>query len=507
VAGPRTVSAVTAVGAQRRPSSARWWAAFALAGLAGVALRVWTYRSTIGIPDSDEALVGLMVRHIIHGELPTFYYGQAFGGTQEDFLTVPGFVVFGSSWLALRIVPIALSAVAALLVWRVGRRTIGEPAAGIAGALFWIWPPFIIYKLTHQYGFYASDVVYSGLLLLLSLRIVEQPDRRRVGLFGLVFGLAVWQTIQIVPVAVPIVAWTVWKQPRALRQIWVAVPLALLGALPWIVWNLRHDWGSLSIPVDASTTYAHRLRLFFSPIVPMMLGLRAPFSQVGLLPGVLTTLVWAVLIGLFAFGAYRTRWRNVSLLYVVAAVFPFIYAINHLTFISYHPGYTVVLSPVLALLLAQLATNYWKGIVVLALALAVSVVTLHRMNTYNPGAANQPTKAPRQLAPLISTLDRLGIDRVYADYWLAYVLAFDSKERILAAQNEFRDVTFRNGIATPSDDLVPRIPAYERKVKASPRTAFVFFRQGLSSVPIVHRLEQHGYRRTVVGPFAVYSPG
>ncbi len=90
----------------------RWGITFVVAGIAGVALRVWVYRSALGVPNSDEAVVGLMTRHIIEGEFPTFFWGQAYGGSQEALLTVPGFAIAGSGWLALRIVPIALYAVA-----------------------------------------------------------------------------------------------------------------------------------------------------------------------------------------------------------------------------------------------------------------------------------------------------------------------------------------------------------------------------------------------------------
>jgi hypothetical protein len=134
--------------------------AVGVAGLVGSAVRVWIYRSSLGVPTSDEAVVRLMARHVLHGELPTFFWGQAYGGSQEALLTAPVFLTLGSGWLALRAVPIALSAVAAVLVWRVGRRTIGEPAATYAAALFWIWPPFLLFQLTHQLGFYGSDVVY-----------------------------------------------------------------------------------------------------------------------------------------------------------------------------------------------------------------------------------------------------------------------------------------------------------------------------------------------------------
>ena len=61
----------------------------ALVGLLGIALRIWTYRSTLGIPNADEAVVGLMARHVLDGELTTFYWGQAYGGSQEVLLTAP----------------------------------------------------------------------------------------------------------------------------------------------------------------------------------------------------------------------------------------------------------------------------------------------------------------------------------------------------------------------------------------------------------------------------------
>src|SRR5579864_6588455 len=100
----------------RRPTLNRWQIAFGLALLAGVALRVWVYRSRLGIPNSDEAAWGLMALHAMHGQFTTFLWGQAYGGSQESLLTVPVFWLFGPSWVALRAVPIALHAVAALLV-------------------------------------------------------------------------------------------------------------------------------------------------------------------------------------------------------------------------------------------------------------------------------------------------------------------------------------------------------------------------------------------------------
>jgi Dolichyl-phosphate-mannose-protein mannosyltransferase len=424
-------------------------------------------------------------------------------------------MIFGASLLALRAIPIALTAVTALLVWRVGRRTIGEPAAGVAGALFWIWPPFNLYQLTHQFDFYASNVFYCALLLLLALRVVEQPHRVRVGLFGLVIGLAFWQTGQIVPVAAGIVAWIIWKRPQSLRHLWIAAPLAVIGALPWIIWNAQHGWESLHQPPYGD--YLRSLRLLASPILPMMVGLRTPIEGSLLLPKALTYLIYVGFIVLFVVGAYMTRNRNASILYFVTAVFPFIYATSPKTLLILgRPRYIVVLTPLLALLVAQVATKFARAVAVLALAAVVSVVVVHRMDRWFLGAPKPITNAiglgprhavqwvPRDINPLISALEKLKVDHVYADYWLAYRLDFDSNERIVATESDFRHVTFEGGQAVPTPQPV-RFAAYERAVRRA-RHGFVFYSQIVRTVPIVQALERHGYRRYRVGKFIVYAP-
>ena len=215
-----------------------------------------------------------------------------------SLLTVPVFRIAGSSWLTLRLVPIALSVVAAIVVWRVGRRTIGEPAAGVAGGLAWIWPPFVIYKLTHQWGFYASGTLYSALVLLLTLRLAERPSKARAGTFGLVVGLALWQSAQLVPIVVTAIVWAVWRRRSVLRYAWIAAVFAVIGALPSIVWNVCNDWGSSMSPIEDTTTYLHRLHVFASPLLPMLLGLRTPFAEERLLPAIPTLLLYAAIAAL-----------------------------------------------------------------------------------------------------------------------------------------------------------------------------------------------------------------
>lgn len=125
----------------------------------GIGLRIWVLASPVGALDADEAVWGLMARHVLDGELTTFFWGQAYGGTQETLLTALVFAAAAPSVFALRVVPIAFFAVAAVLVWLVGRRVVSEPAARLAAVAFWIWPSYVVWKSTRAHGFYGAALV------------------------------------------------------------------------------------------------------------------------------------------------------------------------------------------------------------------------------------------------------------------------------------------------------------------------------------------------------------
>jgi hypothetical protein len=56
--------------------------------------------------DSDEAMLGLMARHLSHGEWSVFLWGQYYMGSLESILSAPILAIFGSSSITLRIIPL-----------------------------------------------------------------------------------------------------------------------------------------------------------------------------------------------------------------------------------------------------------------------------------------------------------------------------------------------------------------------------------------------------------------
>jgi len=192
------------------------------------------------------------------------------------------------------------------------------------------------------------------------------------------------------------------------------------------------------------------------------------------------------------------------MLYVVAIVFPFLYAISAWTVESSDPRYLIVLTPVLALLLAQLAIRPVVGVALVLGAGAISATALHNFYRGAQAQAAAATGAPADFKPLIRTLDRLGVHYVYSTHWVAYRLAFETNERIIAVKNDMTGVTFAHGQAQPSLSFFIRYPPYERKVRAG-RHAFVFYRDSVASIPIVKPLEHYGYRPHTVGGLVVYT--
>ncbi|HEX9317014.1 MAG TPA: hypothetical protein VGA71_16585, partial [Actinomycetota bacterium] len=88
----------------------------------GLVARIWVLVHPLGALDSDEAVIGLIGLHLLHGHhLPTFFWGQNYGGPHEAVLAALLFAVIRPSPLVLKSIPVLLSAVAAVLTWRIAR--------------------------------------------------------------------------------------------------------------------------------------------------------------------------------------------------------------------------------------------------------------------------------------------------------------------------------------------------------------------------------------------------
>ena len=379
---------------------------------AGVVLRVVFLRGRWGFVDSDEAVVGLMARGFRHGDWRAFYWGQHYASTQETALVA----VAGASRLALKLVPCALSGVAALLTWRVGRRFLDERVAQLAGLLFWVAPGTYVWWSTKERGLYWSSLVLGLVLVLTAQRLVERSGGWRDGaLFGAAAGLGVWASPTVLYFAVPAGLWVVARRSPPLRWLGAAIPAAVLGALPWLWHNVENEWASLDRPPQPeSVSFVTGLGRLLWRTLPMALNLRYPISERWLVPR-LAALVYLGLGVALVVAAIRRRSRPVLLL-AILATFPLIYAWFPGAWFVGEGRYALFVAPFLALAVAWLVRRPDVLLVIAALSAVISFVVVRPMGS----------EYPRHLGPDIAALRRIGVDHAWADYWLSYRLTFES---------------------------------------------------------------------------------
>jgi 4-amino-4-deoxy-L-arabinose transferase-like glycosyltransferase len=456
--------------------------------LTGLGLRIWVLASPLGALDADEAVSGLMARHALDGDFSVFFWGQTYGGSQETLLAALVFALFGSGAVALKLVTLSLYALSAVLVWAVGRRTVGEPAAVVGALLFWISPAYLVYWSTKALPTYGFGLTCALVVVLLALRLRQRDSRLDAAGLGFALGLGWWATPQVALFTVPVLAWLLWLRPAVYRLGWAVVPAFLVGASPWFAWNARNGWASLDAEAvaGAGTTYLERFGDFFRYVLPTWLGLRVPFS----LDWLVGAPLGIVLLGLSLAGLgvlFFRRPRGLGSLLLVAAAFPFLYAYSSYTYYVDEPRYLVTVAPVPALLLGWLAMRRRTTLIVIPIVAALAVVGLVQMRRDDLYA---PLALPRDLSPLLDALEREDADRVLASYWLAYRISFESRERVIATSTGF-----------------VRYQPHDRLVRAERYPARVFLRGARREAALAPKLKARGYRRFEIGRFVVYARG
>src|SRR3972149_261329 len=86
------------------PPPRRFWRAAAAVLLLALCLRLALPAAEVFPFNADEAIVGLMARHILAGTWPTFFYGQAYLGSLDAAFVAAAFALLGETLLAIRIV-------------------------------------------------------------------------------------------------------------------------------------------------------------------------------------------------------------------------------------------------------------------------------------------------------------------------------------------------------------------------------------------------------------------
>lgn len=442
--------------------------------------------------DSDQAIVGLMAKHLSDGrKFPLFYYGLNYMLGVEAWVIAPFFWIARPSVALMRVPLILMNVLVAVwLVAALHRRLALRPAMAFIAALPFIVPtPAVGSHLLEAAGACIEPFVY--VLVLWQLR-------QRPLAFGAVLGVGFLHrefTVYAIPALAIVEArraslWTrdgwrrvalaaagfavVWLLVDDLRMHLSGEPLALQAAsLRGQMCFAPHELGA-----RAAAVFAHALPVLFggtpAPLVAFRMNtpLAAGYRAVGWLVGAALLVIFARLIlgrtrvrspgADGGFGAYL-MWLGVF----AACAYPLS---CHLT-----PGDPPILRYLLlalllpigsaAMFLAREPSRYARTFVATAFVLWAGINLFDHIRLIRASAIEPPWNDHRVLADY---LVNNHIRYARATYWDAYKLAFLTRERVTVASVD-----------------VARIDDYQRSVDAHADTAVTLARQPCSGGPTV----------------------
>jgi hypothetical protein len=215
-------------------------ATFAVIAAATIAARLPFLLRADRFFDADEAVEGLMARHVLLGEHPLFLWGQRYKGVPEIYLTSAVFRAAGSSIVALKAVTLACFIVFLCLNFRLVERVCSRRIAWIATALFIVGPPALV-NWTLSGSAEIVMTLLCGVVLLLAIDWWRRTrSRGALVLAGAALGAGLWIQQYILYYVVALAITAVLEMPDRretlnvlLRQrlpAWLRVVLTVLAA-------------------------------------------------------------------------------------------------------------------------------------------------------------------------------------------------------------------------------------------------------------------------------------
>jgi hypothetical protein len=496
-----------------------------LLGVLGVGYRIVLLANHAPLSNSDEATMGLAALRIARGvDYPSWFYGQHYMGTPEAYAAAPLVWAFGPSVVALRIPTLLCYAVFLWCAYRLTRLLYRPWLAVLTVGLLALGSDRVVRDQLIAGGGYPEILpLGAGALLiavLLGLDRVRHPWLGYAG-FGVLVGVMFWDDWLILPYALVAFAVLLVGCGRRLLGWPPALVLAgmVAGGLPAIIYNIRY-------PDDNSYLIYRTLSEGLNQVplqgrVRGGIGIGVALANGACQPGhcgsaqragsyvYVGLLVVAVALTMLAVagvarrallppldppvpaqsGPSRRRLSHADRTRLVAQLGLGVAALFTVAMFVRNPGAMQVpletsrylapmqISLATALwplwLLARPAQQWWNGARPPRLGTALSAATATiglvlvalAMVSATVGTVRQlPTDRAdqRNLTRLAATLQRLGVDRVYSEYWTCDRLTYATGEKLICA--------------ALGDDLhraQDRLPEYRQLVLDAPRVAYV----------------------------------
>lgn len=410
--------------------------------------------------NSDEAVVGLMAKHILAGENFLYFYGQSYMGSVDAYLISLGFALFGVHIVVIRIVQIFLYALTILFFYLYIDLIFQDRKISFFSALFLVFPVVnVVLYTTITLGGYGEALLLGSISLYLSeiikTKIIDNHKSNFLfALLGLVCGLGLYINPLSLTIIVPSLLNVFFVLIRRKQQVVISTiylfVFILIGSLPfWYSLFFTNglaaitEIGGSAVAVESKPFLARSISHLINFILfgaTVVFGLRPPWNVewigIYLIP-------FIIIFWLFIFYfAIRTRYRRSSWLKV--APLPAIVGLVLVGFIFTSFGtdpsgryFLPLIFPLSALFGYSVVRIEKRFVRILAIITVIfqifgTVISSTKepyltSQFYSPSQIDQ-TKLEELSEFLLSEKQYFG----FSNYWISYPLDFVSNEQIIA---------------------------------------------------------------------------
>lgn len=507
--------------------------------LTAAALRAWLLWKDVVPFNADEAIVALMARHILKGERPIFFYGQAYMGSLDAWLVAGGFWLLGQKVWVMRVVQGVLYYGTLITTFYLGRAVFGSYKVGVLATWLAAIPTVnVMLYTTVSLGGYNEAILFGNLILLGVIRIVEMARlglQSAIGLYlawGLTVGLGLWTSDMTLVYSLPAACYLILQLAKMgeMKKVrgWFGLTLILigcgLGLLPSILYSTTQARELLIFELVKKlfanrdlATYLIQIKDHFVNLIllgsTVVLGIRPPWSVkwlgLPLLPFAL--MIWLGILGFWLKEFLYHRRASPKVILLIGAIFILLASFIVTPFGADPSGrYFLPLFILMGLFAAQ-SIQEWRekiglwsyGLVVVLLGYNLWGI-VQSASHFPPGLTTQldPTTQIdwRDINKLMTFLKSNGERYGYTNYWIAYPLAFLSGEELIFVPGlpYHRDFHFN-----PGDN---RYPYYSNVVNNSERVAYITARNPVLDAFLRSHFSESGLRwqEEAIGDFHIY---
>ena len=437
----------------------------------GAVLRICFIQMHSAFMSSDEAIFGLMAKHIItRGELSVFMHGQSHAGSVIAYLAAPLFYLFGISNLIFKMVCVILSLLFCWLVYLLGRQIDNKQTSIFAFAFSIFCPAYLMFGSMQGAGSYIIMLLFgvAGLILCNDILFTKRlPQYIAYALLGLILGAGFW----VLPLMVSFIA-SVWlvlflKDRKCFFKIsfLLFVLFFIIGNLPMIIYDNSPSLqaaGGIAEPYawpaykflfgKANESLLQRILMvpanLFSLIRiswPALIGNSVWQYETGFLRRIISIILisfWSIVcFSMFkwrlGFLSNKKSKRKPELKPVDVLVFQFIFtfliaAISRFQSGFYEPRYLVpsyvFLFIAVGFFIKQLFLKRKKmAYTILTLMLSLNIISCL---WFSKSLDTEHGFWPKD-QKLINYMIKNNINHPIANYWIAYQIAFETDEEVI----------------------------------------------------------------------------